>query len=179
MVQQPAGVGNHVQADHAMTRILAIMQNQWFRDPQRAREIIDRLENAHGPRMRRRFISHALFAGSVSGRRLQAAFGDLCDRIEWEECSREISGHANFAPNPDPQHVTETIVDVDPHIIITFGTLAWETVQPRWAGLLIKAPHPAARGADTMGRLRAAAKELKLQVQLGDDMARQRALKNP
>jgi hypothetical protein len=169
---ESARLGHHVQADPAMNkaRILAIMQNQWFRDPERAKQSMDRLEKVHGPRARRRFIYHALFAGSLSGKRLLNAFGaDMVARMDWEECSREISGHSSFRPTPDQEHIKKAILDADPHIIITFGAIAFDATKPLFAGLVIRSTHPAARGHAARNHLETAAKKLRFHVQLLDD----------
>lgn len=80
--------------------ILAILQNQWFRNPAKAREIYER-----NPELRNKLIAGFLFSGCLTGRRLQSAFGDLCDSIIWEESSPEIGGFSVSKFTHDPEHI--------------------------------------------------------------------------
>jgi hypothetical protein len=139
-------------------RIVAFMQNLWVRDPERVLYLIAR----HGENYRRRLIAYALFAGCASGRRLKATFGDeLCRRITWEEASREITGNPEACPPADPVHIANALKHYKPDIVICFGHIAGDAVEPLWRGKLIGAPHPAARQHDTMLKLGLAADALR------------------
>lgn len=133
-------------------KVLAIMQNQWMRDPERMRRLIERYPNA-----RRRAIALALFAGCRSGRVLRRVFGlEWCSAIIWDEASREIGGHAASVFPADLEHLRAMLAEVAPDVVLAFGRIACEaltTIQP--AALLIGGPHPVAPGADTLPRLRA------------------------
>lgn len=135
---------------------VAFMQNQWVRDPERVKALIAR----HGEPYRRRLIATALFAGCLSGRRLKAAFGDACRRIVWEESTREIAGDPRTVFPADPVHIQAVIAEIKPTVVLTFGRIAGAAVVPLWTGNLIASPHPAARQADTMERLRYASQQL-------------------
>ena len=138
--------------------ILAFLQNQWARDPERVRALIER----YGERYRRRLIPYALFAGCASGRNLNATFGEeLCRTIHWDEVSREISGRPDFVATPDPAHIAAVLEYHKPDIVICFGRIACDAVEPLWHGKLIGAPHPAARQHDTMLKLGLAADALR------------------
>lgn len=133
-------------------KVLAIMQNQWLHDPERMRRLITKYPNA-----RRRAIALALFAGCRSGRVLRQVFGpEWCSAITWDEASREIGGHAASVFSADLEHLRATLAEIAPDVVLAFGRIACEalaTIQP--AALLIGGPHPVARGADTLPRLRA------------------------
>jgi len=120
--------------------VLAFMQNQWFRDPERVRQIL-----ASGKVDRRDFIRRSLFAGCQSGRTLRAVFGkELCQEIVWEEASPQIGGHASSKYDPDQAHILKAIVEVNPVVVIAFGVVARRGLE----GIrkdVIYAPHPVAR----------------------------------
>lgn len=134
--------------------IVAFLQHLWVKDPDRVRAIIAR----GGTAARRRVVRTTLFGGCLTGRRLLAAFGqDLCDRIIWEEASPEIAGDAKTIFKPDHEHIRTVIGAEDPGLVITFGRMAFAAVDRHCNVELIRAPHPAARRADTVARLRSAA----------------------
>lgn len=134
-------------------KILAFLQNQWFRDPVRVKAIY-----ARNPEHRNELIRRFLFGGCLTGRRLMTTFGeDLCwKQITWEEISPEIGGHASSKFPADLGHITVAIRKFDPDVILAFGSIAQEalkrttSVRPR---TIVYGPHPAARGADTMPQL--------------------------
>jgi hypothetical protein len=141
--------------------VLAFLQNQWVRDPERVRALIER----YGESYRRRLIPYALFAGCLTGRRLQAAFGPvLCSRITWEEASPVVTGSPRECPPADPAHIRAALERHQPGIVLAFGKIAAEGVRPLWTGNLIVAPHPAARDPFTPDRLRQAAEALQIML---------------
>lgn len=85
-------------------KILAIMQNQWFRDPAAVEKVL-----ARHPGKRNEFIKRFLFAGCLSGKRLRETFGDLCDAIVWEEASRNMANHSAGAYAADLAHIQASI----------------------------------------------------------------------
>lgn len=129
--------------------ILAFLQNMWVRDPERVKALVAK----KGEGYRRRFIRYALFAGSLTGRRLLKAFGeDLCERIIWEECSREIGSYASAAFDADLEHMRAAIAENEPEVILAFGRTAREALAKIKAAAyapVIYGPHPAARGPET------------------------------
>ncbi|HLL52629.1 MAG TPA: hypothetical protein VK447_03725 [Myxococcaceae bacterium] len=137
--------------------VLALMQNQWFRNPERVRDLME------GPH-RRAYIHIYLFAGCLTGRRIEAAFGDLCDRrggdgglITFEEASPQIGGHASSRFPADMAHLRRVVADVRPKLVLAFGRIAGDALPLVWTGPSIIGPHPAARGGDVVPRLRAMA----------------------
>jgi hypothetical protein len=131
-------------------KVLAVMQNQWFRDPEAVRRIVERR-----PQWRRQLIARFLFAGCKSGRVLKAAFGERINEIVWEEASREIGGESSACFPADIAHLRATLDEVKPDIVLGFGKVACDAL----AGLvdghdLVVGPHPVARGQDTLPRLR-------------------------
>lgn len=134
-------------------KILAVMQNQWFKDPDRIRAILD-----HGLKRglkRHDFIMRTLFMGCKSGRVLKSVFGEtLCRRIIWEEASPNIGGHASSAFPADPSHLNAVLEEINPDIVLAFGRIASDALTllvPKH--MLIIGPHPTARGSDTLSRL--------------------------
>lgn len=139
-------------------KILAILQNQWFKDPEKVKQIY-----ARNPEHRNELIKRFLFMGCLSGRRLQQAFGDLCNTIIWEEASSEIGGFSASAFPADVEHIKNAIYQHNPDVLIAFGKIASDGAFKALTGLgfpdgkrdirFVTAPHPAAR-KDPMPRLR-------------------------
>ena len=138
-------------------KVLAILQNQWFNDPDHVRHLFDRY-----PRARRRMIAYALFAGCKTGRILKLAFGEeWCRKIVWEEASPEIGGKASSVFPADPAHLRAVIDEVKPTIILAFGRIASDGIAAIMpmpdlvpAATIINVIHPTARGVDTLPLLR-------------------------
>lgn len=152
-------------------KILAILQNQWFKDPEGIKQMYE--EN---PERRNRYIQAFLFMGCLTGKRLQKAFGEeLCDLIIWEEASPKIAGHASASFPPDPEHICKALLQHRPGIVLTFGKIATEGVLAAskldaWQNhlepinfQLLSGPHPAAR-TDPMPRLREMAERVKVLI---------------
>jgi hypothetical protein len=140
-------------------KILAFMQNQWFKNPEKVRAQYERY-----PDMRNDLIARYLFMGCLSGRRLQAALGEaLCDQIVWEEASPEIGGNSASKFPADAKHIAGAIIKHNPDVVFAFGKIASDGVLSAFAEIeshptpinfrLITGPHPAARN-DPMPRLR-------------------------
>jgi hypothetical protein len=138
-----------------MLTILAFLQNSYFNNPTRAKEVYDR-----NPDIRENLNKKFLFSGCLTGRRLQDSFGwEQCDRIIWEEISREIGGAANSSFPGDQEHIRAVIEKHQPAIILVFGLLAKEALrvwsenevnnpEPKPMPVMIYGPHPAARHAN-------------------------------
>lgn len=132
-------------------KVLAVLQNQWFKDPDRVRATLER-----HPEARRRMIHFALFAGCRTGQVLKSVFGDRCKDIVWEEASPEIGGHASSVFPADPAHLAAVIDDVKPDAILAFGIVARKGLYGLFpVDRLIVGPHPTARGADVLEGLNA------------------------
>lgn len=149
------------------TRILCILQNQWFKDPEGIKRIFERW-----PQKRNYLISTYLFMGCLTGKRLRSAFGEqLCDEIIWEEASPEIGGVSSAKFPADPKHIADAIIKHQPAMVVALGSIAASGVMAamseiakvrdgRFQFQLITGPHPAAR-QDPMPRLREIAQELR------------------
>jgi hypothetical protein len=98
-----------------------------------------------------------LFAGCLTGRRLKAAFGDLCTEIVWEETTRQVAADAKTILPAQPEHIQEALQLHKPDVVLTFGRIAEAAVKPLWKGILVCAPHPAARQPETRQKLMDAA----------------------
>jgi hypothetical protein len=149
-------------------KILAFMQNQWFRDPDKVRSMLEREQDpVRRERLRRSLIKYALFAGCKSGRVLRKHFGDLCDEIHWEEASPQIGGRASDAFPPDLVHMAAVIAGLKPDLIITFGKVAAEGLAQlgEITAAIVAAPHPAARHPTAGAELTAAAVRLRLKLE--------------
>lgn len=141
----------------AESAILGLLQNQWVRHPARVEAILSR----HDATFRRRYLGALLFFGSLTGKRLRAAFGERCDRIVWENASPVIGARSNAAPSPDLQHVRRALTEVQPRVVLAFGQRSrWAIERTQWRGPLIAGPHPAARMANVAERLAAMCKQL-------------------
>lgn len=142
-------------------KILAFMQCMWLRDPEKHRRILASYDHdiPRREKLRRRMIAYALFAGCKSGRVLKCVFGaELCERIIWEEASREIGGESSAAFPADVDHILATILAEQPDCVIGFGKIACggiEDALKRYPGLMsfVRAPHPAARHATVVAEL--------------------------
>lgn len=131
-------------------KILAVLQNQWFHNPEKVKAIIERT-----PKARRKIITYSLFAGCRTGRVLKQVFGDDCARrFVWEEASREIGGHASSSFPADPAHLQAVLDEVHPDVVLAFGRIASDALAklvPQ--DKLIAGPHPTARGPTTAAML--------------------------
>lgn len=147
-------------------KIVAFLQNQWFKDPERMKTIIARTvesEKARGGKdeaeVRDFYISTFLFWGCVTGRRLRDVFGEkLCEKIIWQEQSPQIGGKASAAFPADIGHIRESLTRHDPTLVLALGKLASTALRSIAADgvpwTLLTGPHPAARHATVMDELR-------------------------
>jgi hypothetical protein len=140
-------------------RLLAVLQNQWFHDPEKVRAIL-----ARTPQARRRLIHYSLFAGCRTGRVLKDVFGEeRCRTIVWEEASPEIGGKASSCFPADQAHLRAVLDDVKPDLVLAFGRIAGNALAELVPGAkLILGPHPTARQPDTMTKLRVMAGRIEL-----------------
>ena len=133
--------------------ILAFLQNQWFHDPVKGREIMARHEQD-----RSALIRKFLFAGKCrTSQVLLKHFGEACKKWTWEESTREITGYPQKVFPADPQHMLDVILKVTPGVIITFGFMAEMGLRPILyhipsATTTISLPHPAWGNQATVAR---------------------------
>lgn len=100
-------------------KTVAFLQNQWFKNPDKARQVF-----ARNLDLREKLIARYLFAGCLTGRRLREVFGDLCNQIVWEETSANVGGHAASRFPPDASHMARVIVKHRADAVLFFGSVA-------------------------------------------------------
>jgi len=100
-------------------KILCILQNQWADNPDRVLAL-----HAKHPGMRHEIISRMLFRGSLTGKRIEAVFGDMMKdhAFIFDEASTVVTPSSKGNPPYNANHVRETIRRVRPDAIIAFGT---------------------------------------------------------
>ena len=130
--------------------IVAFLQNQWFKNPERVALLY--AQHANDPGRRAKLNARFLFYRSVTGKRLLNALGqDACDAIVWEEASREVGSVSSHCPPADPQHIRAVIEHFKPSIVLAFGRIAQagvleaNQISEGVAFKLLCGPHPAAR----------------------------------
>lgn len=140
-------------------KIIGILQNQWFKNPTKIKQMIeDKIREGHAD-AREFYIATFLFWGCLTGRRLRATLGEeYCNEIIWEECSKEIGGCASSRFPADIQHIQQVIDKHQPTHVIAFGQLAKDAlIQLYDSGkqdyVLFIAPHPAARQSGVIQQL--------------------------
>jgi hypothetical protein len=136
--------------------IVAFLQNLWAHDTERVKALLENRDEQY----RRQIIKQLLFAGGLTGRRLRSTFGNLCEVIVWEEASREIAGNSHMICQPEPAHIQTVIDQLKPDVVIAFGRVAGDAVATAWPAV-IRAPHPAARQAGVVEKLRQIAAQLR------------------
>lgn len=151
-------------------KTLAFLQNMWVKDPERVKAMVQR----NGEEFRRQFMEFALFRGCLTGRRIKAAFGGLCDDIIWEETTREIAGDPKTIFPADIDHMIDSIRTHQPEIVVTFGLIAWNAVcavqeksQCLARAHFVRAMHPTARHPNIIQNLNEAAAQLR-RLRVGD-----------
>ena len=141
-------------------KVLAVLQNQWFQDPDRVRAML-----ARRPDLRRPFCHRALFAGCRTGQVLKTVFGPLCAQIVWENASQEIGGKSSEKFPADLDHLRACLVEVRPDVVLAFGRIASGALRDLVpVDRLLVGPHPTARQPDTLQLLRSMATKLKLRL---------------
>lgn len=162
------------------TSVLLFLQNQWYSEPEKVREIYDR----HDEAFRRAFIKRSLFMGCRTGKVIDDIFGDVLDQFTFEETSRYIGSESSSSFPADLEHMAVAIKDVEPRVIIAMGNIARAAVKSLLSGgamaeplpdcgeagelsegaplcaHVIFAPHPTARHSYALPAIRAARKAL-------------------
>jgi hypothetical protein len=168
-------VSASVQGADEEVMILAILQNQWFKEPERVAKMYAREPTPE----RRAALNRAfLFYKSLTGRRIKAAFGDeLCRKIVWEEASKKVAGKSDGVFPADLEHIAAMINHFKPSVVLTFGKVAADGLLKTMPILthefeIIGGPHPAARHATVMTELHEMAKRLASRNKSGMDGAK-------
>lgn len=147
-------------------KILCILQNQWANDPDRILAL-----HAKHPGRRNEIITKMLFQGSLTGKRIEAVFGDLMEQhaFIFDEASTVVTPSARGNPHYNANHVRETIRRVRPDAIIAFGTSSRRAISDvRQAKRdkmdlppVIECVHPAIQKPGWMAEMLDAKKQLK------------------
>lgn len=135
--------------------VVAFLQNQWFKNPESARKMF-----ARQPDLREVLIRKTLFMGSVTGRNLARFFSQAtCDKIIWEETSKNIAGFSAGCFPADFDHIHSVLNKWSPKVVLAFGRVASDALEyimlserPPWR--IVVGPHPASRGSDLFVELR-------------------------
>jgi hypothetical protein len=138
-----------------MPVILAFLQNQWgpsADDPAKAARIA-----AMSPEIYARWVAMCLFAGCMTGRRIQKAFPEHWEAIVWSNATRQAGTTATAKFSADLDHMRATLDHFRPEIVLGFGRVATDALKQlrreRGEWVLIEGPHPASRQVDTPRRL--------------------------
>lgn len=102
--------------------VVAFMQNPWFKS---------RISPHHVERYTHNQDFHRrVLVGSMSGRRLQRAFGENFDKIWWDNANPEpVYGNSSGKQPPNIYHMIAVICRIAPRIVITIGNEAYSGMQ--------------------------------------------------
>ena len=147
-------------------KIVAFLQNQWWRDPEGVKKRI--ANHANPEELRRRLIVWGLQGcktGRVLEKRLASVIGPISfKKIYWENSSREIGGKSSSSFLADPKHMRSVLNVQQPDVVLCFGKIARAgmdqlNVAPKIA--VLYAVHPASRGSlETLDKMAGALKGL-------------------
>ncbi len=130
-------------ADRPSYRVVAFLQNCWFR-PGTSHRMIDLYLTDQSFRRK-------VLAMSMTGRRLKTAFADKFPDIWWDNASQFVADYSSGCNTADPIHMEAVLQQIKPVGIVTFGRIANEGMLniartqwpiPKWHYF----PHPNARG---------------------------------
>ena len=150
-------------------KIVAFLQNAWYREPDRVRTIASRMPRARSERFLRSVHTYALHQ-SHTGRILRQTFGELYERITWAEASPQIGNHSSSRFPADLDHMAAILDSFAPQFVLAFGCVARDAVTELCASRDMippfLGPHPACRKKDTTERLRTMAANLRLVISM-------------
>lgn len=101
--------------------IVAFLQNPWFPEGTAERHIIAYRDDQK--------FHQRLLEGTMSGGRLVKAFGELFERIHWDNTNWRPAWKANGREDPDYNHMKDVILRKQPQIVLCFGNQARDSVQ--------------------------------------------------
>lgn len=134
-------------------KILAFIENQW--DCPEANTLFLQ----EHPKAWHASVYLQIFGNSKTRLPLFENFGvDLCNQIIWELITRQITAW----PQADEGHMRGAIESEKPDVLLAFGERAKKAIRKiEPSGLVIFAPHPAARGPTTIPMLQLVANDLR------------------
>lgn len=121
--------------------IVAFLQNPYFKAGT-SDTIIMRYRDDQN--FHRRILAH-----SNTGRRLQMAFGDMYDKIHWDNANWRHTTVAAGKRPPDPEHIDRVLTLKQPDVVIAFGRVAEgavATLVAKFGIKLVSCTHPSAFG---------------------------------
>ena len=150
-------------------KVIAFLQNQWWKDPDRVRQIIEMSREPE--KCRQRMLVYGLMqckTGMVLMRKIKRVIGgDIFNEIHWENSSRDFGSKSNCKFPPDIEHMQKVINEQDPDVILCFGAIAKEGLDQ--CTLLsdtdvLYAVHPASRGnLDSLNHMALGIQHLKVE----------------
>lgn len=135
--------------------IVAFLQNPWFpahTHPTLVAKYRDRQD-----------FHRRILGGSVTGKRLIAAFGDMYDKIHWDNANWRHTSVANGKLPADLEHIDRVLTNNMPDLVLAFGKVAENAISPmvgKFGFTMIACPHPSAFG-NTSGNLTMLAKRVR------------------
>lgn len=133
-----------------MIPIVAFLQNQWWKNPERVKKQI--ADHADPEKYRLRLIRYGLSI-CTTGKRLEKYLlptigPKIWEQILWENSSRHIGGKSSSAFPADPKHMRSVLNVEQVKVVLCFGKIAKEgldkvIVTPGIT--VLYADHPAAR----------------------------------
>ena len=113
-----------------MTTIVAFLQNQWWKDPERVRDML--VKSSEPEKLRRRFLVYGLQgckSGKMLAKHIAPAIGaEAFKSIYWENVSREMGDRSSSKFPADIDFIQKTLVDQSPRIVLCFGKVASDAV---------------------------------------------------
>ena len=128
-----------------MVKIVAFLQNPWFH-PGTHKSIITRYTEDQ--------VFHRRVLGmSMTGKRLRQAFGELYDKIWWDNANPTPAFHSAGMKEPDQAHIYRVLNTQEPHLVLTFGRKAEAALREYDLLDVMSCHHPNAR-SKTFSELR-------------------------
>lgn len=129
------------------SKILCFMQNQWQADADEWNRFWEERRGEHFYKIRLGMIGMYTRTGySATAKRLQAAFGELIEEMEWENSTWKVGDNPSSKFPPDLEHMKGAISHVNPTLCVAFGAVARDGLKQIWPeekSLYFK--HPVAR----------------------------------
>ncbi len=134
---QPEAV---TQPPNYVVRIVAFLQNPWFPEGTNQRHI-DKYTTDQD-------FHRRVLAMSMTGKKLQNAFGGMYRRIWWDNASPIPCAESSGCQNPDFEHIRHVIREQRPELILTFGRVAQDAILHIKSvdQMVLNCWHPNARG---------------------------------
>lgn len=125
-----------------MARVVAFLQNAWFRDVDRvlavAKRAAERWPEEGSVRNRLLDIWNFGLRQSYTGRQLLKALGeDLYDEIHWDNASTQLGRKSSAKFPAEPEHIKSVLEEHKPELVLAFGRVAGDALPKVWQGKII------------------------------------------